>query len=732
MGGNIFWNLHEIPIPADAKRNAYDNQVSKYYKDGNGRRRRVVIGRAVTETTMHPNQNFRYYYPELWKLYYLEDVTAQHEIHFGLYALLLGAGYRSGIYPLMHDLLGPEYANAIMDYALYSINWHSSTTQLIQDSLCEQMYFSRRLLDDNWFSSFFNDKLPENLIHDFKMQWLQRCAERNQTEVWLCVDGSNSDCQMQDSLLAEHGPAKSGNNVDIISYIWAVDAETGSPITWFVERGSTHDVKALKQIATFLALSNIKVKGIILDRGFVSQETVDLIEDKLDLELVMMLKSSTNAHCEMMERHGADIRWNLRNVLQSSRNGMFGTVDKVKLFKGSQSEHYVGLFYDGSNGSARSVHFINKVLDEAERLRQLLAVNPDAAEVEHKFRKYLYIDDTGSEPEVKFIYDAWQRDMDCKGYNSIATSELMSADELNQLYTKRQASETQFSLLKSQLNSGVIRVHSDKAAHARFFVAFVASVLRTELMLTCQKYKLDINDVLRKANTASMVLMPDYNYHAVKYCAKRVLTVLGDYGIKEEHFETFVNEVNTLKTTGLGSQFKKMPGELGENKQSSTTAEANKKDEPISPKRKPGRPKGSKNKKTLEREAAEAALKAAAPKRGPGRPKGSKNKKTLEREAAEAAMKAAAPKRGPGRPKGSKNKKTLEREAAEAALKAAAQRRGPGRPKGSKNKKTLEREAAEAAMKAAAPKRGPGRPKGSKNKKTLERDAQAASQALGP
>ena len=97
MGGNIFWNLHEIPIPADAKRNAYDNQVSKYYKDGNGRRRRVVIGRAVTETTMHPNQNFRYYYPELWKLYYLEDVTAQHEIHFGLYALLLGAGYRSGI-----------------------------------------------------------------------------------------------------------------------------------------------------------------------------------------------------------------------------------------------------------------------------------------------------------------------------------------------------------------------------------------------------------------------------------------------------------------------------------------------------------------------------------------------------------------------------------------------------------------------------------------------------------
>ena len=57
-----------------------------------------------------------------------------------------------------------------------------------------------------------------------------------------------------------------------------------------------------------------------------------------------------------------------------------------------------------------------------------------------------------------------------------------------------------------------------------------------------------------------------------------------------------------------------------------------------------------------------AAAGMVKPHRGPGRPKGSKNKKTLEREAAAAQMH-----RGPGRPKGSKNKKTLEREAAAGA-----------------------------------------------------------------
>ena len=80
---------------------------------------------------------------------------------------------------------------------------------------------------------------------------------------------------------------------------------------------------------------------------------------------------------------------------------------------------------------------------------------------------------------------------------------------------------------------------------------------------------------------------------------------------------------------------------------------------------------------------ADAVLSEAEPsaKRGPGRPKGSRNKKTLEKgrrlveaimgepEPAEAAPAEATPsaKRGPGRPKGSKNRKTPDRDQKEAA-----------------------------------------------------------------
>ncbi|MGN8853274.1 hypothetical protein, partial [Anaerobiospirillum succiniciproducens] len=195
-------------------------------------------------------------------------------------------------------------------------------------------------------------------------------------------------------------------------------------------------------------------------------------------------------------------------------------------------------------------------------------------------------------------------------------------------------------------------------------------------------------------------------------------------------------------------------------------------------KRKPGRPKGSKNKKTLERER-HGDTQALKPPAKRGRPLGRKNNKTLEREAAEALLPPKPPAKI-GRPKGSKNKKTLEREAALALLppKPPAKR---GRPLGRKNNKTLAREAAQAllatnnvtqakpsndaigimqsdahttvavqALQPSKPKvgrpkgslnkstiafrermakefekehRGRGRPKGSKNRKTLEREA---------
>jgi hypothetical protein len=110
-------------------------------------------------------------------------------------------------------------------------------------------------------------------------------------------------------------------------------------------------------------------------------------------------------------------------------------------------------------------------------------------------------------------------------------------------------------------------------------------------------------------------------------------------------------------------------------------------------KRGPGRPRKT------------TATAVAKPKRKPGRPKGSKNK-----PAAEAAT-DKPPKRKPGRPKGSKNKTR-----ATASTEAAPKKRGPGRPKGSKNKPKTEPAPKKKATKAVKPRKRKGT-KAAKNAK---------------
>ena len=255
--GHIYRDLPEIPVPSDAKVNMKSKQVSKYYQL-NGRRRRIVIGVYTEDGKMHVNDNFRVHYSELWEKYYGKIDPLNHLVCMGLYAAGLGIGSRTGLYQDLLDAFGPQSANAAMDFALYSLREQSSSAQLFQEAMETQMVFSRKPYGDARYSDFFRNTLTESKIHDFKIRWVKRFAEKKR-EVWLCIDGSNNDCAAVDSELAAFGNAKSHNHKPIVSYIWAVDSSDASPVTWFVNNGSTPDCKAFDEVIKFLGTYGIGV-----------------------------------------------------------------------------------------------------------------------------------------------------------------------------------------------------------------------------------------------------------------------------------------------------------------------------------------------------------------------------------------------------------------------------------------------------------------------------------------
>ena len=201
--------------------------------------------------------------------------------------------------------------------------------------------------------------------------------------------------------------------------------------------------------------------------------------------------------------------------------------------------------------------------------------------------------------------------------------------------------------MKSQMGFDTTRVHSDNSIESRFAVCFIAAVLRSELMRNCRALGFDINRMIREMNRITFVLMLNNTYKSISNHTARQKQLLKELGIIETDFPVFVADVNARLSSPISSQIHRLAEDPKRNQRKKPGPVPKKAVEEVKPKRGPGRPKGSKNKKTLEREAAETALAKTKIKRGPGRPKGSKNKPK------DAGTEV---KRGPGRPKGSKNR----------------------------------------------------------------------------
>ena len=648
----VFWNNREIPQPQGAHIDSTDGRVFIYLDEGKPIRksRKVTVGHATSETMMHPNDTFRQLYPALWKEHYGDKGLKPHVLHCGAYALFLGIGWTSDLYPALNEVYGPQVANLTMDYAMHSILQHTNVAETFHDRMHGEVLFSEKLYDDTRLSLLFSEDLNEESTFAFRDAWLKRCVMKGLRKVWLCIDGSNNDCNVSDSEIVGEGKAKSHLNTGIVGYMYAVSAEDGLPVTYMVYNGGKVDAKALQEMITYLDGQGISVEGVILDRGFCVHDVFELL-NRLGYPFIVMLKSNVDGHVEMMSEYGERIRWNVEYLV--GMNGLFGISGSKKLFKNHPEGAFISLFYDGKNGSERSVALLNKVFAAIRTAKEELK-NTGQTEIPEDMKKYLSIIQGSNGYNLQYNFNVLQKNVDVKGYCSIASSADLPPEEVNRLYHLRDASETQYMILKSQLGCSVTRVHSTCGIKGKFAACFVAAIIRNEISKACKEKGLATNKMLLEIARIELLLNGNGLYSAVHDESSRQKDLLASFNIKPEDFDHIAREVNQRLGNPVHSQVRFMPEPKSDlpprvGRPAGTTRKNDAAPGESKPKRRKGRPKGSKNKKTIAR------LKASEPqdekaKRGVGRPKGSKNKP-------QTSGNLATEKRGRGRPKGSKNKK---------------------------------------------------------------------------
>lgn len=636
--------------------------------------RDFVIGHMDTGNLMIPNENYFTFHMREYRIYDPEGaaLTLPAELKAGLYLLVLTAAQRLGIYASLLQKFGLEQANAIMDYVMFLLKDRSNSTMLLSSVLRGEVTFTSAPYDESWYSKFFARDKDDMKIHLVLEDWLKTCAGNGLSEVYLVLDGSNNNCASKKNIYATPGAAKSGKKVRVSGFLWAVCASgdlTGMPLTYHLNKGGLVDARSVRKAVSKLKANNICVKGIICDRGFCVQELLELLHE-VNLPYIIMLQSSLGGAQTMRSMYGDRLReWVYEDY---TGNGEFGVIDKVKLFDKAALETNVVLLYN----PAKAVTYGMKLLENASKTVQRIQTNIQKghrAAVPKGLSKYIQIEGQGKDRKVIVDVAKLTEDYKSGGFAAIAVYENMSAKDAQEIYDLRQPSERPFSIFKSQLGCDVLRVHKTTSTRKKFFVCFLATIIRYEIQSLCKKLGLATNPIIKDMSeihysyenqqyvyadscffpqeqllSGSGVELKDLKLFSGEI-TRRYIGCLGEPNKVRSIFNTFPwtpNALHSVIPCQMGGVSEPIAGlvalgdssEQAQQEKTEPMSLVNESDNTIQEKQKRkrrpggGRKKGSKNKKTLEREAEEQRLREAGEyvepiKRPRGRPKGSKDKK---------------------------------------------------------------------------------------------------------
>ena len=227
-----------------------------------------------------------------------------------------------------------------MDFSMYSMLTKSDAAHTLPERMKGELMFSKDELNDTWLSDMLCNRMTQAQSLDFRKRWIAHCKESGVTSAWISIDGSNNDCAAKACSLTEPGKAKSHTDSDIISHMYAVNAQTGMPITYMVSNGGKVDAKAFKKMYAFLGLHGIEAKGVLLDRAFCTPDIFRMLEEA-GIPYVIMLKSDTYAHVRMYETSAEELRWNVRHIV--NEDSLFGMAsgEKCRIFGSKDTEAYL-------------------------------------------------------------------------------------------------------------------------------------------------------------------------------------------------------------------------------------------------------------------------------------------------------------------------------------------------------------------------------------------------------
>ncbi len=546
----LYNNLPEIPIPSFAHVNNNDDRVYVRLPSPTGRVRDAKtrsIGTKMSSGNMCPNKNFGKLYPELWEKYYpnLRNFALFPPMkRIGLYAMILAISQDNGLYDCLRKSYSLSTANVLMDYAMACLQEQSNDIAKLTTSIKESITFSLHHFSGNALSKFFKEWMNKHpvicrdLNADFHKMWLQNCTKNGSTECWISIDGSISNCYAQQP----EGDKKTAKNDNVISYIYAVDAKTGIPLTYSLYQGSKLDAQAFHGMITKLRVRNIKIAGVILDRECCTKEVVQVIEE-LKYNYIIVLKSDTYGHQQMLTNNSNKIR--CKTAYFINNEGIFAIQEQAKIFKDDDHPVSIHLYYDliaSAHGIQALTERVGQYQEETTEKIANGATYRDI-KVPEDLKDIFSINTLFRRPKLKIHHIALDQLLNNQGFYSIACSDATLTS--NQVY---QIVKKFFRGVNTQKESYEFKTYGTESIVNQFAATFITSIIKAYLDNIAQQLNITTNQLITEALLVRALLDDTTDkYQLEQNDSDELQSAFTMVGLTADCFTDIIKELNGMR-----------------------------------------------------------------------------------------------------------------------------------------------------------------------------------------
>ena len=163
-----------VPIPSqsgitinrgDGNRVLYVKSAPYNAKKGYAEPKRTTIGYVCPDDTkfMYPTDKYPTIFPAAWEEAFNEKPKAIVK-KMGLYALTQAVNAKIGIIDVLEKSLGRALTNSVLDFAMYSILYHSNVAASFEYKMRNQILFNGTPYGDSYYSELFEKLLKQEAI----------------------------------------------------------------------------------------------------------------------------------------------------------------------------------------------------------------------------------------------------------------------------------------------------------------------------------------------------------------------------------------------------------------------------------------------------------------------------------------------------------------------------------------------------------------------------------------